>query len=144
MNSKQRITIAALAFVACADYRRGRSEHDEPEPDASASSTADAGRDAAAGDVGPSFAVAIEPLLRASCSRCHAASAQASGTALVLSGVAQDDFAQVVRLVTVASPASSRLVTKARGDGHGGGAIWPQGSPELQLVTQWITFGARP
>lgn len=148
MNSERWVVAAvALALTACADFRRGQPADEmpvpaaggAPGPDAAPASAVDAG-----GVFAPSFAATVDPPLREACGRCHTPSGQASGTAFVLGATAADDYAAASRLVDATAPASSRLLAKARGDGHGGGAIWPVSSYEYQLVTQWITQGARP
>jgi hypothetical protein len=149
--TSERLACAALAVAvgACADVHPGQPYPEDggvaavaPGGDETTDATAGSATDAAA--IAPSFAASVEPVLRDGCARCHAPGGQASGTAFVLTGKAADDHATVSRLIDPSAPASSRLLTKARGDGHGGGVIWPANSPQAQLVTQWITQGARP
>lgn len=139
------LAVLAAGMSACADFRRGPSDRVEPDAGGAPAAVSDAGAaDAGGAPAALSFASAIAPVLRDGCGACHASNGQASGTALVLVGVAADDYAAAMRFVDVGDPPSSRLVTKARGAGHGGGAIWPAASMELQLVTNWISQGARP
>ena len=70
--------------------------------------------------------------------------AEAGDTQLLFSGAATADFAVVSRLVDIGAPAESRLLSKASGNGHGGGTVFAAGSPDYQTVLQWIQQGARP
>ena len=130
--------IGCLLVFGCADFSRG-----------SASVVADGGADLS-GDAGASdgaalsFAASVHPLLIAGCRGCHATGQQAGDTQLVLSGEAAADYLVVSPLVDPAAPASSRLLSKMSGNGHGGGAVYAAGTPEYQTVLQWIQQGARP
>jgi hypothetical protein len=131
--------LAAVLFgAACADFSRGP-----------ASPAADAGADTG-GEGGPadgavvSFAADVHPLLIASCQRCHSAGAEAGDTQLLLTGDADADYATVSRFVDTSAPAGSRLLSKASGNGHGGGTVFAAGSPEYQTVLDWIQQGAPP
>jgi hypothetical protein len=143
MTSDPRLFAAAVALccsllVACADFSRG--------PD---SVTGDGGADLA-GDVAStdgvavSFAASIHPLLIAACRGCHAAGQQAGDSQLLFTGDAAADYLTVSRLVDTSAPASSRLLSKMAGNGHGGGAVYPAAAREYQTVLQWIQQGARP
>ena len=143
MSSRSRL-LAALAVAACwgapacADFARGPTS---PAVDAAA----DGGGAGDSGDGGVvSFATSVHPLLIAACQRCHAAGAEAGDTQLLLTGDAAADYVTVSRLVDAAVPAGSRLLSKATGNGHGGGTVFAAGSPEYQTVLQWIQQGAHP
>ena len=136
-----RATIAAAACLgvsACADFSRGL---ESPVVDAAADATGEGGQtDGAVA----SFATAVEPILLAACQRCHSAGGMAGDTQLLLIGDAAADYSTVSRFVNAAAPAGSRLLSKASGNGHGGGTVLAAGSPEFQVVLQWIQQGARP
>jgi len=136
------VTLAALALMAgggagCADLSRG-------DPSPIAADAADAGDAAASGD-GPalSFATDVLPLL-APCATCHVAGGQAGDTSLLFTADATATYATVVRLVDTTAPAASRLLSKASGNGHGGGAIFLPGSSQYQTILTWIQQGAPP
>jgi 8-oxo-dGTP pyrophosphatase MutT (NUDIX family) len=61
-----------------------------------------------------------------------------------VTGEVATDYAAAVALVDESNPAQSRLLRKAAGLGHGGGAIFPAGSPEYLTLLTWITDGALP
>lgn len=130
------LAVAVAALGACADLSRG-----EPSPPvaADAGDAATDGGDAAA----LSFATDVLPLL-APCATCHVAGGQAGGTSLLFTADPSASYAAVVRLVDTASPGSSRLLSKASGNGHGGGAIFLPGSPQYQTILTWIQQGAPP
>ena len=137
-----RIILSALAVlagagaVACADLSRG---------DPAAVVDAGAGTDTDSADgAAVSFATSVRPLLLGSCRRCHAPGAEAGGTQLLFTDDATADYATVVRLVDTAAPAASRLLSKASGNGHGGGTVFAVGSPEYHTILEWIQQGARP
>jgi hypothetical protein len=96
------------------------------------------------GGGGVSFAATVHPLLMQSCSSCHEAGGNADDTLLVLTGMAADDLTRVLAFVNTADPASSRLLSKASGRGHEGGAVFAAGSIEHQTVLDWIQAGALP
>jgi len=123
-----------MALAACADFQRGPSAVLD-----------DAGVEPTPSDGGAtSFAIAVEPVLIDTCLSCHRVGGVAAGTSLVLSGEAGADFAQVSALVDLATPSASRLLSKAAGQGHGGGAVLAPGSPDYQALLQWVTDGAHP
>ncbi|AKF85301.1 hypothetical protein MFUL124B02_11130 [Myxococcus fulvus 124B02] len=61
-----------------------------------------------------------------------------------MTGDADADFQASNALTDTAAPASSRLLRKAAGAGHGGGAIYADGTPEYQTLLAWISGGALP
>src|SRR6476661_8388062 len=111
---------AAASAVACADVSRGPAS---PAVDAGASADGAASDGAAA-----SFATSVHPLLIASCQRCHSAGAEAGDTQFLLTGDTAADYATVMRLINTATPSGSRLLSKASGNGHGGGTVLAAGS----------------
>jgi len=126
-----------LAALGCADFSRGA-----PSPDTGGAATP--GDGGTKGDGGTlSFAADITPLL-ATCTNCHVAGGQASDTSLVLTGNAAADYAAVVALVDTAAPASSRILSKVSGNGHGGGTIYAAGTPQYEIILAWIQQGAPP
>lgn len=128
-----------LAAGACADFERG-----EPSPDAGVT-TPDAGG-GGEGDAGSSLSHAsdVQPLLIDGCQSCHRTGGSAGDTGFVLEGDAEQDFLLATSLVDVGNPPASRLLRKAAGQGHGGGAIYGQGTPEYQTLLTWISQGAAP
>lgn len=131
------LLVAALALAGCADFARGRPSPDgDDEPPL-------VERDAGPGGA-PSYATDVHPLLVSRCQGCHGAGGAASSTAYVLSGSPDDDYALNVRFIDESAPAQSRLVSKAAGVGHGGGALFPAGGDEHDLLVQWIAQGALP
>ena len=135
--------VAGLVVVAgCADVSRGT---EAVRLDAGADLTSEGGADGDLGDVpAASFATTVHPLLLAKCQRCHATGAQAGDTQLLFTGAAATDYVTVSRLVDTSAPAGSRLLSKASGNGHGGGTVLAVGSPEYQTVLLWIQQGVRP
>ncbi len=132
-------TLALLLGVACADFSRG-DPLNAGDPGAG-----EAAPDAAAdGSSSSSYGAGIHALLLDGCATCHSPAGAASGTGLVLTGNASEDYPSTLQLVDVGAPASSRLVSKMEGRGHGGGAIYTQGSPEYARVLRWIGDGAAP
>ncbi|MEO1481905.1 MAG: hypothetical protein AAFU77_07345 [Myxococcota bacterium] len=135
-----------IAAVACADLERGAAS--APTADANLNSN-----EASAGDnnnngTDPveslSFAEDIHGALLRDCQTCHASDGQASGTELVYQDDVNADFATTLMFIDESSPADSRLLTKASGRGHGGGATYPTTSSEYDLVLRWIAGGALP
>jgi hypothetical protein len=129
---------AALLLGACADFVRG-----DPLPDGGTSAR---GASDGGGSDGSavSFAADVQPLLASGCASCHTASGAAGSTAFVLSGDAAADFTEASSFIDLSNPTQSRLVRKAAGLGHGGGAIYAEGSPEHQTLAAWISGGALP
>lgn len=139
MTSERAFRIAAfmVALAAgCADVSRGPAA---PAADAGAGEggPSDAG-------AGVSFAADVEGLLVASCQRCHSPGGEASDTTFIVAGDPSADFATATRFVDVNAAASSRLLAKMSGNGHGGGTVHAAGTPEYQTVLSWIQEGAQP
>jgi hypothetical protein len=132
----------ALALAACADFSRG-----EPSPveDAGASPDGAVADGATTDGAAPlSFATAVYPQLVPTCEACHSAGNEAGDTQLLFVGSAADDHATVIMFVDTSAPASSRLLAKATGNGHQGGAVYAAGSAEYNTILQWIQQGAQP
>jgi hypothetical protein len=122
------------AALGCADFSRGGPAIETGEtPDASAKS------DGAA----LSFATDVYPLL-APCRNCHVPGGAASSTSLIFTGTAGSDYPTVLSFVNTSAPASSRMLAKMSGNGHGGGTIYAAGSPEYETILNWIQQGAPP
>lgn len=125
-----------LAVLAgCGGFRRGESWDD--------TTSTGPGTGTSGGDA-PTFAADVHPLLVDACGGCHAPGASAGDTGLVLTGDAGDDLAGVLDLVDLDQPGQSRLLTKAAGMAHVGGALFSAGSPEHDLIVAWIAAGAPP
>jgi mono/diheme cytochrome c family protein len=120
--------------AGCADFSRGQPLALGNSEDASATG----------GGAGSSYAADIRPLLLASCGSCHSPTGAASGSQLVFSGSAPDDYVLVSKLVDVDTPDASRLLVQAQGRGHGGGAIYASTSSQYAAVLRWIGEGAPP
>lgn len=132
----------AMALAACADFSRGEPS---PAPDAGARPDGGGGDGATADGAAPvSFATAVYPLLVPTCEGCHSAGNEAGDTQLLFVGEAAADHATVVMFVDTSAPASSRLLSKATGNGHQGGAVYAAGSAEYNTILQWIQQGAQP
>src|SRR3982751_3159870 len=136
MSSSDRLaaTLAVAAcfgLVACADFSRGPAS---PIVDAGS----EVGEGGSADGAPVSFAAPVPPLLIASCQHCHSTGAEAGDTQLLFTGDAAADYVTVSRLVDTPGPGGSRLLSKASGNGHGGGTVFAAGSPEYQIVLQWI------
>src|SRR5262245_25830457 len=122
MTSERALPITFLLTAAlgtgCADFSRG------PAPIA-----ADAGEaGAAAPDGGVSFAANVEPILVGGCQRCHSTGGEAGDTTFLLTGDAAADLATTTRFIDPNAPASSRLLAKMSGKGHGGGTLYAAGT----------------
>jgi mono/diheme cytochrome c family protein len=122
------------AALGCADFSRG-------QPSVDAGLTADAGGTSDGGAL--TFAAAIYPLLTI-CMNCHVAGGAASDTSLIFSGKAASDYTTVLQFVDTAAPASSRILSKISGNGHGGGTIYAVGTTQYQTIAAWIQQGAPP
>jgi hypothetical protein len=127
--------------VGCADLSRGAGSGDAGASLGEAG-TADGG--AQDQDSALSFATPVYGLLVAACQPCHAQGEPAGTTLFLLTGDQMVDYASVSRFVDVSAPASSRLLVKMSGRGHGGGTLYAAGTPEYQAVLRWIQEGARP
>jgi hypothetical protein len=90
-----------------------------------------------------SFAADIYPLL-ATCMNCHVPGGAASSTSLIFSGNAAADYTTVLQFVATATPASSRILSKVSGNGHGGGTIYAAGTTQYETILAWIQQGAPP
>lgn len=141
MSSERWLATLALVGVlwpwaGCADFSRGTplAAGTSDSPDASATG----------GGAGWSYAADIHPLLLGGCGSCHSPTGAASGTQLVFTGSAPDDYVLVSKLVDVDAPDASRLLVKAQGRGHGGGAIYTSTSSQYTAVLRWIDEGAPP
>src|SRR5580765_5344202 len=122
-----RIAFGLLAALGagCADFSRGP---------ALAVADGGAGEGGAASPDGAalSFAADVEGILVGGCQRCHSPGGEASDTNLLLTGDPTADLATVSAFVDVNTPASSRLLAKMSGSGHGGGTVFATSTPEYQ------------
>jgi hypothetical protein len=143
------LLLAGLGLAAsCADFERGEASPAAARDAAPVQGDAAIDAGETGGEVSPaatlSFARDVHPILLAACARCHSASGEASRSALLLVGEAAADRAQVLALVDLGNPAGSRLLTKAAGMGHTGGAILAAGTPEHRTILDWIRQGSAP
>jgi len=128
------LSLLASAAQGCADFSRGSRAADGTE-------STDAGESPDGGAL--SFAADIYPLLTI-CLNCQVPGGAASSSALIFAGHAATDYQAVLKFVQTAAPASSRLLSKIGGSGHGGGAIYAAGTPEYATILAWIQQGAPP
>jgi len=131
MSSRRLLLAALLATGGCADLERG------PAPP-----MADAAPDGE--DGGTVTFAAAHAVLTSLCAHCHSAGQAAGGTGLLLAGDEGGDLATARRFVDVEHPAASRLLIKATGQGHGGGAVLQAESAAYATLLTWIRSGARP
>jgi hypothetical protein len=124
-------------FLGCADFQRG-------EPSADAGVTPRDGGGGGDGGDSISFASAVHPLLISGCQSCHRSGGEAGDTGFVMTGDAEADYLEASSLIEASNPPASRLLRKGAGAGHGGGAIYGDGTPEYQTLLAWIAGGARP
>ncbi len=89
------------------------------------------------------FTGRVHQALLASCRTCHAAGGIAAATRLVLDGNAARDHAATRKLVDVAAPRRSLLLTKATGNQHGGGPTLTTSSDSYRRLLHWIASGAQ-
>jgi hypothetical protein len=90
----------------------------------------------------PRFAPLIHEQLLSGCSTCHSTGGLAASTRYVASPDPEQHLRSVLALVTPGSAATSILYQRARGEAHQVGAVWEQGSQELELLARWIAAGA--
>ena len=90
----------------------------------------------------PRFAPGIHELLLSGCSSCHSADGLASSTRYQTHPDPAQHLQSALPLVVPGSAATSILYQRALGDAHLAGAIWEQGSAELERLAQWIEAGA--
>jgi hypothetical protein len=131
------VVVALGSCVACADFSRG-------DPSASGGAAPGPMGDGSDAGSGASYAAGVHAILLDGCASCHSPTGAASGTALVLTGSAPDDYLSTLDFVDVGAPGASRLVVKMEGRGHAGGAIYTGASPEHAQVVRWIGEGAAP
>ena len=122
------------AAPGCADFSRG-------QPSVDTGVTVDAGVPGDGGAV--TFAAAIYPLLTI-CMNCHVPGGAASDSSLIFSGNAATDYTTVQQFVDTATPASSQILSKVSGNGHGGGTIYAVGTTQYETILAWIQQGAPP
>jgi len=129
--------LAFMLIAGCADIQRG------PRPQApdAAAAASDGGLVEAGSGVPFS---SVFSLLAGGCGGCHSPGQSAGNTAFLLSGSPSEDYAGVVDFVSPGAPAESRLLSKAAGQGHGGGAIYRPGTAEYDALAAWIAAGAMP
>lgn len=130
------LALAPLGAPGCADFERG------PPSGADGAPVNDAGAMGPGG--APAFGGDVQALLIADCQSCHSPNGNAASTGWVLSGDGPTDLKATLPFVDTSAPASSRLLTKAAGTGHGGGRLYPTDSTEYTRILEWISDGAPP
>ncbi len=139
------LSLCLGAFATCADFERGAA----PTPDAKAPalSAQDAGGDTPGSSdqrvTSVSFSALHQTLVKA-CGGCHAPGGTAAGTGFLVTGDLNKDRQSTAAFINREQPVASRCLSKAAGQNHGGGTIFPSGSVEYELVLQWIRQGASP
>ena len=131
-------TVLAMA-AGCADFSRGGLV-----PGGGGAGGPSSGAGGTTGGAPLSFATDVNSILSGTCLRCHTAGGEAGDTTLILTGAAAADFAVVLPLIDTSAPATSRLLLKMSGNGHGGGTVYAVGAPQYQTVLLWIQQGALP
>ena len=134
MRSDRSIVITlCLALVGCADFKRGEYwEEDEEEAEG-------------ADTEGYSYEADVHPLLDSGCERCHGDGGSAATTAFFITPAdVESSYMSTLQFVDVADPEGSRLLSKASGNGHGGGTIYDDQSGEYAVILSWIEVGAPP
>ncbi len=129
--------VALVLTLGCAGFDRGEPTPAQAGDDVQGDS--DAVGDSDGGTV--SFASDVFPALQRDCGRCH--NGQGGGS-FGFPNAADGAYEASLGFVDEGDPAGSALVGNASGRGHGGGAVWPQGSVELQTLVTWIAGGAQP
>lgn len=135
--------LCLAAAAGCADWSRGAAAPDAGDAGAVDASSSDGGGGSSP-DAAVGFAAVIHPLLLSACQPCHAVGQQAGDTMYLLTGDVAADSATVAGFIDLGAPASSRLLVKMSGMGHGGGSVFAAGSPEYLNVLRWIQEGAPP
>lgn len=133
------LTLALPLLPGCADFERGA-----PSADAGVSPTDGGGGGGGDGGSAVSFASGVHPLLTSGCQSCHRGGGSAGDTAFVLTGEVEADYGESSSLTDTSNPSASRLLRKAAGAGHGGGAIYGDSTPEYQTLLAWVAGGAQP
>ncbi|WP_375757074.1 hypothetical protein [Corallococcus exercitus] len=131
------LTAAVALLVGCADFERGPAAAD------AGVTPVDGGGNGDGGDA-VSFETDVHPLLTTGCQSCHRSGGSAGSTSFLLTGESDADYAAASALTDSANPSASRLLRKAAGAGHGGGAIYGADTPEYQTLLSWISGGAQP
>ena len=88
---------------------------------------------------GEGFPPALAAAIRDSCGSCHAPGENAFGVH------ESDDAALAAEVRKHVQPGASKasvLWLRAKGEDHGGGEVWAEGSPELTQLAAWIDAGA--
>ena len=129
--------VALVLTLGCAGFERGAPSPAQTDDDAP--TDGDGGGDSGGGGV--SFATDVFPALQRDCGRCH--NGQGSGS-FAFQNDAEGAYEAALGFVDEGDPGASPIVGNASGRGHGGGAVWPQGSVELQTLVTWIAGGAQP
>lgn len=129
------MALVGLAALGCADFQRGDYWVSEDS-----AGTAETGAEGLYG-----YGADVHVLLDTGCERCHAPGNSAGNTDfLITSDDVEASYASTLEFVDLESPATSRLLAKAAGAGHGGGAVYDDRSPEYALLLAWIEQGAPP
>ncbi|MEL6339425.1 MAG: hypothetical protein AAFP04_10070 [Myxococcota bacterium] len=132
---------------ACADFDRGDplpASADVPDDDNDGDGSDDGGDDDGDGATPLSYTTDVHAMLVSDCADCHSSTGQASGTELLFEDDPEVDYTEVLAFVDESAPDQSRLLTKASGQGHGGGTTYPETSSEYQMTLEWIEGGALP
>jgi hypothetical protein len=85
----------------------------------------------------PAPFAAAHGVLMSSCAVCHRPGGPAAATRLLLSGDVAGDEAAARAFIDPATPATSLLLAKARGEMHAGGVVLPSGDPRADVLAAW-------
>lgn len=131
--------LLSLLFACGTDEPFARGEKVEKPGGQAGGGGGGQGEGGTGGDEGGiSFASDVDPILDVRCASCHAGNVGG----LTLVGDPSLDYAAVIDRVVPGDPDASLLLTKARGAGHGGGAILSPGQKDHDVIEAWITEGA--
>ncbi len=89
-----------------------------------------------------SFDDDIQPVLVIHCGACHSSGGPPSAAGFLLTDDLATDYDHVLTFLNLETPTSSRLLSKARGEGHGGGVSLSTSHDDYRLILNWITQGA--
>lgn len=131
------IGLLSLLLACGTDDPFARGEPKEP-PAGQGGSQGGGGGGGGGDEGGVSFALEVDPILDARCASCHAGNVGG----LTLIGDPASDYEAVISRVVPGDPDASLLLTKGRGESHGGGAILKAGQKDYDTIEAWILEGA--
>jgi len=148
-----------LTLAGCAELSRGEPLPELPEvTDTRADTASEVDSGPVDGDasidvdddteevVVPELSFANDGVHQVLMANCTSAGCHGSGAGgYTLSGSVGADYEATLNTVTVGDGANSKLLKKATNEmSHGGGPNFQTGTPEYELVLNWINGGAKP